>query len=416
MSDRGRRVARKILFVALALALSVVAAELILRLAAAAIPEVDAMLGTGTSPTVPDTVLGHRPAPLMSDSDTTGFRNPQRPKSAPVVAVGDSQTFGIGVTRQDSWPHVLRRDHGIPTYSMAYGGYGPTHYLVLAREALDQLDPEVIVVAFYPGNDLLDSWRMVHERGQLQELLPDGTDRVEVTGDRSDELPPQTEWLRLREATAELTRGAGGLRSTLDRHTRLYGLARAVKRTAARSFGTPAGQERANPDPEVVRATVAKASSDMLLPTRVGAVTTVLTPGARRAVVDLSNARIREGLRLSLEAIRQLHNEASGNGVRVVVLMIPTKEHVFAPWVGTGSDGGSDLVHQQVDDERRIWGEFTAVCDDLGLECISALDGLRRAVRDGSNPYFSDWDGHPNKLGHRVISATVAASATMRKL
>jgi hypothetical protein len=153
-----------------------------------------------------------------------------------------------------------------------------------------------------------------------------------------------------------------------------------------------------------------------MLPVQGGAVTSVLTPGARRAVVDLSNARIREGLRLSLEAIRQLHNEASGNGVRVVVLMIPTKEHVFAPWVGTGSDGGSDVVHQQVDDERRIWGEFTAQCDDLGLECISALGGLRRAVQDGSNPYFSDWDGHPNKLGHRVIASAVAESATMREL
>ena len=414
MSDRGRRAARKILFIALALALSVVAVELILRVAAAVIPEVDAILGSGTSPTVPDPVLGHRPAPQMSDSDTTGFRNPRRPRSVAVVAIGDSQTYGTGVTRQDSWPHVLDVEHGIPTYSMAYGGYGVTHYLVLAREALEQLDPELIVVAIYPGNDLLDSWRMVHQRGQLQELLPDGADALGSTDDRSGEPPPQSEWLRLREATAGTDRGVGSLRTALARHTRLYGLARAVKRTAARSFVSGAGLERTDPDPDVVRATVAEADPDMLFPVRVGAVTTVLTPGARRAVVDLSDARIREGLRLSLEAIRRLQSEASKNGVRVVLLLIPTKEHVFAPWVDVAD--GVNVVRQLVDDETRIWGEFTALCDDLDLDCINALGGLRGAVQDGSNPYFSDWDGHPSKLGHRVIAGAVAASVEMRDL
>jgi lysophospholipase L1-like esterase len=416
MSDRGRRVARRTLFFALALALSVVAAELILRLAAAAIPEVDAMLGAGTSPTVPDVVLGHRPAPQASDSDATGFRNPKRPRSATVVAIGDSQTYGTGVTRQDSWPHVLGNEHGIPTYSMAYGGYGVTHYLVLAREALDQLDPEVIVIAIYAGNDLLDSWRMVYERGQLQELLPDGADPLGATGGQLDEPLPQSEWLRLREATEGTDRGIGRLRSILARHTRLYGLARAVKRTAARSFASGAGLKRADPDPEVVRATVAEADAGMFLPVQVGLVTTVLTPAAREAVVDLADPRIREGLRLSLEAIRRLHLEASGDGARVVVLMIPTKEHVFAPWVDPGSGAAADVVQQLVDHEARMWGELTALCDDLALECVSALGGLRSTLEDGSNPYFSDWDGHPSRLGHRVIAGTVAASATIRDL
>ncbi len=414
MSDRGRCMARRILFIALAIVLSVVAVEVILRIAAAAIPEVDAVLGTGTSPTVPDPVLGHRPAPQMSDSDTAGFRNPRRPDVVPVVAIGDSQTFGVGVTRQESWPHVLGNEHGIPTYSMAYGGYGPTHYLVLGREALDELDPRVIVVAIYPGNDLVDSWRMVHERGQLQEFLPDGADAPDFTAGQPGEPPPQSEWLRLREATAGTGGGVGSLRTVLARHTRLYGFARAVKRTAARSFSSDAGLQRADPDPEVVRATVANADPEMLLPVRAGAVATVLTPGARRAVVDLSDARIREGLRLSLEAIRALHLEASRAGVRVVVLMLPTKENVFALWVDTTD--GADLVRQLVDDESRIWGEFTALCDDLAVECVSALGGLRSAVQDGSNPYFSDWDGHPSVLGHRVIAATVAASAAIRDL
>jgi lysophospholipase L1-like esterase len=416
MSSRVRRVAQRILFVALTIALCLVAVELILRLAAAAIPAVDAMLGAGSSPTVPDEVLGHRPAPQMSDSDTTGFRNPKRPRSAPVVAIGDSQTYGMGVPRQDSWPHVLGSEHGIPTYSMAYGGYGGTHYLVLAREALEELDPKVVVVAIYPGNDLLDSWRMVYERGQLPELLPEDTDPYASAAAQLDEPPPQSEWLRLREATAAPNGIAGGVRSALARHTRLYGLARAAKRTAARWFAGSAGSGRADPDPAVVSATVAKAVPEMLLQVRAGAVTTVLTPAAREAVEDLSDARIREGLRLSIEAIRRLHAEASACGARVLLVMIPTKEHVFEPWVNPSSGAGAEAVQQLVDNETHIWQELAALCDELDFECVSALSGLREAVARGSNPFFSDWDGHPSQLGHRVIADTVAASATMRDL
>ena len=77
---------------------------------------------------------------------------------------------------------------------------------------------------------------------------------------------------------------------------------------------------------------------------------------------------------------------------------------------------GAIIMQGLVDDENRIWGEFAALCDHLGIECVSALDPLREAVRSGSNPYFSDWDGHPSTLGHRVIARTVAAAATVRVL
>jgi lysophospholipase L1-like esterase len=416
MSDSGRRVARQAVFIALALILSVVALELILRLAAAALPQVDAMLGTGTSPTVPDAVLGHRPAPQLSDSDPSGFRNAKRPRTVTLVAIGDSQTYGTGVTRQDSWPHIVDRAYGIPSYSMAYGGYGVTHYLVLAREALDELDPEVLVIAFYPGNDLLDSWRMVHERGQLEELVDEGIGLRATSGDQLDDPPPQSEWQRLRAATTREDNRLAGLRSILAHNTRLYGLARAVKRTAARSLVAGAGSEREEPDRDVVQATVAKTDSVMMLPVEVGAVSTVLTPGARRAVVELSNWRVQEGLRLSLEAVRQLQLEAADNGARVLLLTIPTKEHVFAPWVDDTAGRGADVVRRLVEDETRIWAAFAALCDELVIECVSALDGLRGAVRNGSNPYFLDWDGHPNQLGHRVIAGVVAESATVREL
>lgn len=96
--------------------------------------------------------------------------------------------------------------------------------------------------------------------------------------------------------------------------------------------------------------------------------------------------------------------------------MVPTKELVLSPWVDLGHGEGSGTIRQLVEDETRVWGEITALCDDLEIECNSVLGPLREAVRSGSNPFFADWDGHPSQLGHRVIARTVAASATVRSL
>jgi hypothetical protein len=52
---------------------------------------------------------------------------------------------------------------------MAFGGYGPPHSLVLWDEAV-ALSPEIVVEAFYLGNDLFDAFDPVYDKGQLPEL------------------------------------------------------------------------------------------------------------------------------------------------------------------------------------------------------------------------------------------------------
>src|SRR5262245_42445916 len=80
---------------------------------------------------IDDPILGSRIKPQTTGHDALGFRNTEVPQSANVVAIGDSQTYGVSAGRDDSWPHQLGMLLSEPVYNMALGGYGPLQYLFL---------------------------------------------------------------------------------------------------------------------------------------------------------------------------------------------------------------------------------------------------------------------------------------------
>jgi len=113
---------------------------------------------------VDDPVLGHRIKPHTTGHDALGFRNAVTPQRVNIVAIGDSQTYGVNAPRNGSWPHqigVLLRE---PVYNMALGAYGPLEYLYLAKQEAMKLQPQQLLVGFYFGNDLLDACNVAHQR------------------------------------------------------------------------------------------------------------------------------------------------------------------------------------------------------------------------------------------------------------
>jgi len=102
-------------------------------------------------------VLGHRPNAGYPGHDARGWRNLTVVEQADIVALGDSQTYGVNAKPDQTWPHQLSQMSGRSTYQLAFGGYGPAHYLVLLDDAL-KLQPKVLVAGFYSGNDLMDNY------------------------------------------------------------------------------------------------------------------------------------------------------------------------------------------------------------------------------------------------------------------
>src|SRR5262245_48740245 len=108
--------------------------------------------------TVDDRILGHKVEPYSAGHDAWGFRNKSVPTKADIVAIGDSQTYGVAASAANSWPAVLQRLTHKSVYNLALGGYGPVQYDYLLENKAILLNPATIVVGFYFGNDLRDAF------------------------------------------------------------------------------------------------------------------------------------------------------------------------------------------------------------------------------------------------------------------
>lgn len=142
----------------LVLAVSLVAAEVGLQLLVRFTP-VGGLVGPRANRVIaiPDERLGYRGNPNHPDHDARGYRNARALASADVVTLGDSNTYGISVKREQAWPSVLAARTGLNVYNMAFAGYGPGQITPQWPETL-ALRPRAVIVGFYFGNDLVDAF------------------------------------------------------------------------------------------------------------------------------------------------------------------------------------------------------------------------------------------------------------------
>jgi hypothetical protein len=393
----------KKLFVAtLIVIISLVVADIMLHGLASVSPRVNEVVSI-LSAKIPDDRLGHRPNPAYPGHDAKGFRNPQVPGTAHVVALGDSHTYGSGVKSEQAWPRVLESLLGHPVYNMGLGGYGPVHSLLLWDEAA-VLKPAVVIEAIYAGNDLHDSFKMVYKRGQLPELktidknLQDVITQAEV----SDSIGTRVSKMYRRGETKSKTRLK--IKAWLDEHSKIYGLLRRTQYELSQYRKKEGQASRSAEDKWKKAQSFAAKHSEYAQAFSSDNARTVFTSEYRLAALNLDDHRIREGQRISLEAIRQMHQLAQRDGIRFIVLLIPTKEFVFAEQAA-GIDAPN--YHILVRNERQFWDETISFLQQHTIEYIDALPSLRLELETGPQPYKMSHDGHPNEHGQHAIAATV---------
>jgi hypothetical protein len=127
---------KKVIFSITLVLLVIAFSELTLNLFAFVSPRVDRLLASpwisrDYSPTVPDERLIFRPNPAIPGHDSKGFRNPEVPPKAQIVALGDSQTYGTGIDAMDTWPGDWNQclEDGV----CGLWQYGPAHSLILGQ-------------------------------------------------------------------------------------------------------------------------------------------------------------------------------------------------------------------------------------------------------------------------------------------
>jgi lysophospholipase L1-like esterase len=103
--------------------------------------------------------IGASSARFSVTSDEHGFRNASPwPERARIVVVGDSLTYGWGVTAEESWTTLLDKQLGEGRLiTLGLPGAVPQQYTrYLERYGLD-LQPEFVIYGIFSGNDFQDS-------------------------------------------------------------------------------------------------------------------------------------------------------------------------------------------------------------------------------------------------------------------
>lgn len=334
---------------------------------------------------VPDPVLGHRIEPLQGGHDALGFRNASVPTRADIVALGDSQTYGVGAPRDGSWPQQLGVLTGRSVYSMALGGYSPPDYLYLAQQVAPRLRPHQLIVGVYLGNDLLEACWAVQKRAYWARWRSSEAGDMCEDGDERD-IP-------------EAPKRFGAARDWLSRHSVVYGVLKAALLSTAGKHEQRRAAAPGSPDQHFPWV-------DPAQPT----VRTVFTPQARLMAMDVRRRGVREGLRIAKLVLTEVATLARRNDESLLVVLIPTKERVYCEHLRRAGISLPSAFGALCSAEDRIKSDLLQQLSASDIAHVDVLVPLQLEVSRHVVLYPTDSDGHPRASGYSVIARAVAAA------
>ena len=330
---------------------------------------------------VPDEVMGAvTPSSAASGRfDAWGFRNPAVPKTADIVAIGDSHTYGNAATMEDSWPYVLGRLSGQRVYSLAMGGYGPNQYFQLFTTKALTLKPKTIVVGLYMGDDFENAFLITYGLEHWRDLraLPDAKAEVDTWA-----VPEDPRWHKR-------------VRVWLSQHSVLYqlvlhgpALGRLLGEWQIRNAGR-----------------LSDSATTLSVPER--RIVEAFRPKIIQRNLDMNNEFIREGMRITLKLLAEMNEVCRREDIRFVVAVIPTKETVFAEFLEHNAKLPlSAMLDKLIAGEREARATMFAFFAARSIEYVDVLPALKGSV-DQELYARSASDMHPNRNGYRVIGEAI---------
>ena len=348
----------KNLFIAfLSLVVAFVAGEFALRLT---LDEVNYMV-----PIIErDPVLGHVIAPGTGGHDAWGFRNIELPQSADVVAIGDSMTYGYSATASQSWPSQLASLSGLQVYNLGLGGYGMVQYHHLFNDRALSLDPKVVLISIYLGNDLIDTYR-----GATGFDYVEGLERGETDG-----------------------RFLGSFRVWMSKHVLTWQVLKHELEDVVNILRAAESSEAERPglyhmDHPVLR--------------------TAFLPSCCYQALNPDNPEIKRGLEIIFEKLEAIKSTCGEQAIDCKVLLVPTKESVLWP-VAKDILSGDALteVGRLVTAEAAMAKVLATKLDEIGLPYLDLLAPMQGRAQTESL-YLANDDGHPNAKGYGVIAQVV---------
>lgn len=393
MKTTWQKYRRRLLLVGCSIIFGLLLVEGALRLLAVAGPDQLTQDLKGLAEyTIPDPALTIKVKPNAPGHDAWGFRNAAVPDHADVVAIGDSQTWGINAQRNDAWPQTLARLSGDSVYNMALGYYGPVEYWVLVKQAL-KLHPKDVVIGLYFGNDIWGAYNTVYTNNTYTYLRNPSLEaafKANNINQKYNELAQESQatlpWIQ----HSFITKFAAFCR----RHSFVLQLIwRTWENVNHTQFKSSLAWAKANPQDGVIYEN--------------GNVKMILQPTFRLLALDQSYPSNVEGLRITEEMLSKSQQEVEAAGSHLIILFIPTQELASADAV-RAVNGSLNLNYTKlVAAETTVRNDVIAYCDENGIGYADALPALRTAINNNEVVYPPYADGHPVAAGYKVIASVV---------
>lgn len=346
---------------------------------------------------VSDSKLELRLPPFAGGHDAKGFRNDRVPDRVSIVAIGDSQTWGINANRSEAWPQVVGRLTGRSVYNMGLGSYGAVHYWVLTDEAL-KLEPKTIVIGLFLGNDLWDAYRMAYSLGLHPQFRQAGADAAllrDTIENRYHETVKEAEAFRARLPKP-------GSASTWYDSLRAHS---AFARVFHQRGLWPAEGRREYEDYER-NVLWAKEYPDKGLVYNRGDIRTVFATSQHLLGVDLDEPRIAAGLQVTKQVLLALQAKTAVAKVNLLLLLIPIKEAVYANVLKEA--GASNATFDEVlAKASRAQAELISFCNQNQIKYVDPLPELKAALVRKEQIYPWTADSHFMPRGYALLANSV---------
>ncbi len=309
------------------------------------------------------------------ETNAAGFRDtdsPPRPGQPVAIVLGDSMAFGWGVEAAAAFPARLEqtlRPEGARVLNAAIPGTGPTDQLALLPELLERTRADVVVLAFFVGNDFDD----VASGGAAQYDVVDGL--LLLRGQPQGAVRRLSAWLKRKSRLAQLVA------------ERLWLL------EMRRNENVPV-ERREHPG---------LGRQDVFL----------------RRFVQIHRReplppRLEKGVAETLAALESMRQLASSHGARFVLAAVPRSIQVY--------DADRRRYEQafalrpedwDMDRPQRILREWATGRD--GVELVDLLPVFRDAAPSSARFYFFP-DSHMTTEGHALTAAALAGQLRSRQL
>lgn len=334
-----------------------------------------------------DPVLGFRAAPgfrgrfvhpeygrELVTLGAQGFRGGDVPAEKPpgerrVFVLGDSLTFGLGVEDGETFASLLGKGLG-PGYravNAGLPGFGTFHELVLFGDTVAPLSPDLVVVAFYAGNDLDDNEtrvRKLERAGLLEDHLALGE--------------------AFREGSTSGRRGGRARKEEhAERQTNPLPIRRAYWERSSALFRLVAGR--------IDAFLVARGFADAPL---------VYNWSFLQALEKKISTAAKREYGLTGEILSALRERVEKAGARLALVVIPVKIQC-EPAAFEKLCRQFNLKPERFDADQagRLVVEMAR---ERGIPAFDTLPLLRAATESGEEPFFRE--GHLSRRGHEIVA------------